>query len=69
MAQHARRPVPITDASVAAVAAAADCDPRTVIRRLAGLPVRGRVERRIERELARLGLLESADDPPETQAA
>lgn len=42
----------ITDDLVKAVAEAADCDCRTVLRRLAGLPVKGRVSARVDRELA-----------------
>jgi hypothetical protein len=42
---------PVDDALVAAVARDADVDERSVIRRLAGLPVRGRAGRRIDRAL------------------
>jgi hypothetical protein len=42
----------ITPADVTELAIAADCDPRTVERRLAGLPVRGRVCRRIDAAIA-----------------
>ena len=43
---------PLTDRDVAELAAAADVDPRTVVRALAGLPVRGRVGVRVARVLA-----------------
>jgi hypothetical protein len=41
----------VDDALVATLAQAADVDERSVIRRLAGLPVRGRAGRRIDRAL------------------
>ncbi len=44
----------VTDAVVDAIAAEADSDRRSVIRRLAGLPVRGRAGRRIDAVLARI---------------
>ena len=50
-------PAPIDDALVAAIAAEADADDRTVVRRLAGLPVRGRPGRRVDAALAKRGLL------------
>jgi hypothetical protein len=43
----------ITDAVVDAIAEDADVDQRSVLRRLAGLPVRGRSGRRIDRAVAR----------------
>jgi hypothetical protein len=42
----------ISDEAVDAIARDADVDRRTVIRRLAGLPVRGRVGARVDRALA-----------------
>jgi hypothetical protein len=36
------------DAAIGRIALAAICDPRTVIRYLAGLPVRGKVSERIK---------------------
>ena len=50
----------ITDALVDAVADAVDADSRSVVRRLAGLPVRGRRGEAIDRELSRRGLLKFA---------
>jgi len=47
---------PITLALVYAIAYEADVDVRTVERRLAGLPVRGRPGRRIDTALTRHGL-------------
>jgi hypothetical protein len=38
----------LDDEAIAALAKEAICDPRTVIRHLAGLPVRGKVKERIE---------------------
>ena len=43
---------PITDQDVEALAAKADVDPRTMVRALAGLPVRGRTGVRVARVLA-----------------
>jgi len=53
--QHAQHPNPaqVTDAFVADVARAADADIRSVVRRLAGLPVRGRAGRRIDAVIAK----------------
>lgn len=48
---------PITDALVAELADQADVDPRTLIRRLAGLPVRRRACARIDNVLRLYGLL------------
>jgi hypothetical protein len=44
----------------------ADADPRSVVRFLAGLPVRGRVGRRLAAAAARLGIVRSDRDsnPP-----
>ncbi len=42
----------LTDAIVNLIAARADVDPRTVVRRLAHLPVRGRVGVRVDRAIA-----------------
>lgn len=42
----------ITDQDVEALAAKADVDPRTMVRALAGLPVRGRTGVRVARVLA-----------------
>lgn len=44
---HNAPPVPITDTLVDELAAKADVDPRTMIRALAGLPVRGRTGLRV----------------------
>jgi hypothetical protein len=46
------KPEQVTDAFVAAIAEAADVDTRSVVRRLAGLPVRGRGGRRIDAAIA-----------------
>ena len=43
----------IDDETVATIARDADTDPRSVVRRLAGLPVRGRAGRRIDDAIAR----------------
>jgi hypothetical protein len=42
----------IDDAAIARIADRASVDPRTVIRRLAGLPVRGRAGARVDAALA-----------------
>ncbi len=47
------RPTPIDDTVVAALAEEADADPRSVVRRLAGLKVRGRAGRRIDAAIAK----------------
>ena len=41
----------VSDRIVDVIATEADCYRRTVIRRLAGLPVRGRVETRVDRAI------------------
>lgn len=46
----------ISDSTVAVIAAEADAHPRSVVRRLAGLPVRGRSGVRIDRALVAHGL-------------
>ena len=46
--------VEVTDADVDRIAEEALADRRTVIRRLAGLPVRGRVQARIDRAMAKV---------------
>jgi hypothetical protein len=59
MASITERPAPpapppaLTDADVRDIARDAVSDVRTVLRRIAGLPVRGAVGVRIDRELAR----------------
>lgn len=45
---------------VARIARDADADPRSVVRRLAGLPVRGRVARRIDAAIAKHGTTKQA---------
>jgi len=51
-----REPGVINDAVVREIAEEADTDERSVVRRIAGLPVRGRAGKRIDRILAsRLG--------------
>ena len=57
----------ITDDTVALIAARADVDPRTVVRRLAHLPVRGRVGVRVDRAIADVLGIPSA--PPAHKAA
>jgi hypothetical protein len=52
----------IDDQVVEDIARAADVDTRSVIRRLAGLPVRGRVGARVDRELALRGFAVQAPD-------
>lgn len=47
----------MTDAIVNEIAEEADADPRTVIRALAGLPVRGRAGKRVEQALKKRGLI------------
>jgi hypothetical protein len=54
--QRARRPT-VDDAIVAEIAAETDTATRSVERRLAGLPVRGKPGRRIDIALAKRGLL------------
>ena len=49
-------PPVVDDALVAEVAAEADTDPRSVVRRIAGLRVAGRPGRRIDAALVRRGL-------------
>jgi hypothetical protein len=46
----------LTNELVTEVAAEADTDERSVVKRLAGLPVRGRAGPRIDRALERRGL-------------
>jgi hypothetical protein len=46
----------ISDRTVQAIADRADVDPRSVVRRLAGLPVRGRTGARIDRVIRELGV-------------
>jgi len=53
----------ITDQTVQTIAERAAADPRSVVRRLAGLPVRGRAGARIDRELQARGLVTSAAPP------
>ena len=64
MPHNAPSPVPeaapTDDAFVQAVAKDADVDPRSVIRRLAGLPVAGRAGRRIDAAIARRRLAGSS---------
>ena len=48
----ASRTTPVTDDLVARIADDLGVDPRTIIRRLAGLPVRGRCGARIDAALA-----------------
>ena len=43
---------PVDESVVRQLAVVADVDPRSVVRRLAGLPVRGRVGRRIDTAIA-----------------
>ncbi len=57
----------IDDAIVAALAREADVDERTVIRRLAGLPVRGRAGRRIDRALQTLQIASRAASDPRSE--
>jgi len=60
---HATRT--LTDRDVETLAREADVDPRTVVRRLAGLPVRGRVGVRVDRAIAaRLGDHAEDSNPP-----
>ena len=55
------------DVTVARIAAETDTDPRTVIRRIAGLPVVGRPGARIDRVLARvMGTRPPPAKPPAT---
>jgi hypothetical protein len=56
MAQDA----PIDDELVDSIAEEADVDARSVVRRLAGLPVRGRIGRRIDLVLCKRGLARGA---------
>jgi hypothetical protein len=56
---------PIDDSTVEEIANAADADKRSVVRRLARLPVKGRAGRRIDRILAARGLLQSEAAPSE----
>jgi hypothetical protein len=54
-----------TDADVRAIAAETAADPRTVIRRLAGLPVRASIARSLDRAIAeRLGTAAPSSPPP-----
>jgi DNA-binding MurR/RpiR family transcriptional regulator len=53
---HRRNPAPITDETVAEIAAATGADPRTVIRRLAGLGVKGAARTAIDREFVERGI-------------
>ena len=50
--QDAARTDNVTDEVVGEIAKLADVDARSVVRRLAGLPVRGRVGARIDRVIA-----------------
>jgi len=54
-------PPPIDDALVDAIAREVDCDPRSVIRAVAGLRVAGPPGRRIAAALARRGLAVPTD--------
>jgi hypothetical protein len=56
-----QHPAPIDDVTVARIADRASADPRSVVRRLAGLPVRGRAGARIDAALAEI--LPRADGP------
>lgn len=70
--QHAQHPnaAQVTDAFVADVARAADADIRSVVRRLAGLPVRGRAGRRIDAVIANQRATSSApNDAPHAAVA
>lgn len=59
----------IDDATVQTLAAHADADPRSVVRFLAGLPVRGRAGRRIAAAAALLGIKPTrAKSPPKGAA-
>lgn len=52
----------ITDDTIASLTVEADADPRTILRALLGLPVRGRTGERVRRVLAARGLAPST--PP-----
>ncbi|MGA7120006.1 MAG: hypothetical protein WBY94_07915 [Polyangiaceae bacterium] len=54
MLQEARRK--LDEKTVREIAVEADVDERTLLKRLVGLPVRGRTGRRIDAVLARKGL-------------
>lgn len=54
----------VTDSLVDDVVEATEAAPITVLRRLVGLPVRGRVAGRIDRELAARGLKSGGSVPP-----
>ena len=57
----------ITDATVLKIAAEADADPRSVVRFLAGLPVRGRAGRRIAAATVRLGVRSDERSTPRSR--
>lgn len=71
MAHDAPRPTQlVSDEFVDEIATLADTDRRSVIRRLAGLSVKGRAGMRIDRVLASRGVLPPSQPPPSsTQAA
>lgn len=65
MSHHTTGTPPIDDAAVEAIAREADVDARTVVRRLAGLPVRGRPGRRIDAAIAvRMSARKQSEPPP-----
>lgn len=53
---------PITDADLHAIADAARAHERSILRRVVGLPVRGRVAEVIDRELTARGIASAAAD-------
>lgn len=57
-----------TDEDVAAVARDASADPRSVVRRIAGLPVRGIAGDRIDRALRTFRLRRERENPARTEA-
>lgn len=62
---------PLDDATIARIADRASCDPRSVVRRLAGLPVKGRAGARIDAAIAewRGGGMMALADAPRVRAA
>jgi len=60
-------PASLTMAEITVIAEAADCDPKTVLRRLAGVVVRPRLARRIDAALARHRA--PSTNPPPNRAA
>ncbi len=60
--------IQLTDQTISTIAAEADTDPRSVLRRLAGLPVKGRAGARVARVIAARGISPLGGSTPSSPA-